>query len=197
MIVSPHHNRRTVDGAFKTTGRFETLLNETVEDLLSYVEGFRLKHIKAVYVDRVLELEREIIKIEKPSYTSTLLTDGDLVEAKSVLDKYTNKVSVSGVCTFLKLSIKRITDLSALLKSSNGLTPDAYPESAILYRSKQGYFNEIKTINLSEIASKTKDIQLQPNDSLVVISMENIKTERTVDIQGIVNEPGEYPFLKG
>ena len=30
-----------------------------------------------------------------------------------------------------------------------------------------------------------------------VISMENIKTERTVDVQGIVNEPGEYPFFEG
>ena len=87
--------------------------------------------------------------------------------------------------------------MSALLKSSNGLTPDAYQESAILYRSKQGYFNEIKTVNLSEIASETQDIQLQPNDSLVVISMENITAERTVDIQGLVNEPGEYPFYEG
>ena len=27
--------------------------------------------------------------------------------------------------------------------------------------------------------------------------MENIKAERTVDIQGLVNEPGEYPFYEG
>ncbi|GIR81400.1 MAG: hypothetical protein CM15mP83_1260 [Flavobacteriaceae bacterium] len=66
-----------------------------------------------------------------------------------------------------------------------------------MYRSKQGYFNEIKTIDLLEIASKTQEIKLQPNDSLVVISMENIKAERTVDIQGLVNEPGEYPFYEG
>ena len=199
IVVSPHHNRITVDGAFKTTGRFETLQNETVEDLLSYVGGFSSEaYKKAVYVDRVLELEREIIKIDQPSYSSTSLTDGDSVEAKSVSDKYTNKVSVSGE-VFLpgNYPLNESPTLSALLKSSNGLTPDAYPESAILYRSKQGYFNEIKTINLSEIASKTQDIQLQPNDSLVVISMENIKTERTVDIQGIVNEPGEYPFFEG
>ena len=199
IVVSPHHNRITVDGAFKTTGRFETLQNETVEDLLSYVGGFSSEaYKKAVYVDRVLELEREIIKIDQPSYSSTSLTDGDSVEAKSVSDKYTNKVSVSGeVYLPGNYPLNESPTLSALLKSSNGLTPDAYPESAILYRSKQGYFNEIKTINLSEIASKTQDIQLQPNDSLVVISMENIKTERTVDIQGIVNEPGEYPFFEG
>jgi protein involved in polysaccharide export with SLBB domain len=199
IVVSPHHNRIKVDGAFKTTGRFETVHNETVEDLLSYVGGFSSEaYKKAVYVDRVLELEREIIKIEQPSYTFTPLRDGDLVEAKSVSDKYTNKVSVSGeVYLPGNYPLNESPTLSALLKSSNGLTPSAYPESAILYRSKQGYFNEIKTINLLEIVSKTQDIQLQPNDSLVVISMENIKTEKKVDIQGIINEPGEYPFFEG
>ena len=199
IVVSPHHNRITVDGGFKTTGRFETLQNETVEDLLSYVGGFSSEaYKKAVYVDRVLELERQIIKVEQTSYSSTTLTDGDFVEAKSVSDKYLNKVSVSGeVYLPGNYPLNESPTLSALLKSSNGLTPDAYPESAILYRSKQGYFNEIKTIDLSEIASGTQDIQLQPNDSLVIISMENIKAKKTVDIQGIVNEPGEYPFFEG
>ncbi|MGB1941383.1 MAG: SLBB domain-containing protein, partial [Flavobacteriaceae bacterium] len=127
IVVSPHHNRITVDGAFKTTGRFETLQNETVEDLLSYVGGFSSEaYKKAVYVDRVLELEREIIKIDQPSYSSTSLTDGDSVEAKSISDKYTNKVSVSGE-VFLpgNYPLNESPTLSALLKSSNGLTPDA------------------------------------------------------------------------
>ena len=79
IVVSPHHNRITVDGGFKMTGRFETLHNETVEDLLSYVGGFSSEaYKKAVYVDRVLELERQIIKVEQTSFGSTTLTDGDL-----------------------------------------------------------------------------------------------------------------------
>ena len=199
IVVSSHHNRITVDGGFKMTGRFETLQNETVEDLLSYVGGFSSEaYKKAVYVDRVLELERQIMKVDQTSYSSTTLTDGDFVEAKRVSGKYLNKVSVSGeVYLPGNYPLNESPTLSALLKSSNGLTPDAYPESAILYRSKQGYFNEIKTIDLLEIASKTQEIKLQPNDSLVVISMENIKAERTVDIQGLVNDPGEYPFYEG
>ena len=145
------------------TGRFETLQNETVEDLLSYVGGFSSEaYKKAVYVDRVLELERQIIKVEQTSFSSTTLTDGDFVEAKSVSDKYLNKVSVSGeVYLPGNYPLNESPTLSALLKSSNGLTPDAYPESAILYRSRQGYFNEIKTIDLLEIASKTQEIKLQ------------------------------------
>ena len=199
IVVAPHHKRITVEGAFKNTGRFETLENETVEDLLSYTAGFSsTAYKKAVYVDRVVELQREIIKIEHNAYVTAQLYDGDKVEAKNVTDKYTNRISVSGeVYLPGNYPFNETQTLSALLKSASGLTPDAYSEAAILYRSKQGFVNEVKTIDLAEIVNNTLDVQLQPNDSLVVISMENINPEKTVTIQGIVNEPGEMPFFKG
>ena len=199
IVVAPHHKRITVEGAFKNTGRFETLENETIEDLLSYTGGFSsTAYKKAVYIDRVAELQREIIKIEQKAYVTAQLSDGDTVEAKNVTDKYTNRISVSGeVYLPGNYPFKETPTLSALLKSASGLTPDAYAEAAILYRSKQGFVNEVKTIDLAEIVNNTQDVQLQPNDSLVVISMENINPEKTVTIQGMVNEPGEVPFFKG
>ena len=198
-MVAPHHKRITVEGAFKNTGSFETLENETIEDLLSYTGGFSsTAYKKAVYVDRVVELQREIIKIEHKAYVTAQLSDGDMVEAKNVTDKYTNRISVSGeVYLPGNYPFKETPTLSALLKSASGLTPEAYSEAAILYRSKQGFVNEVKTIDLTEIVNNTQDVQLQPNDSLVVISMENINPEKTVTIQGVVNEPGEVPFFKG
>ena len=199
IVVAPHHKRITVEGAFKNTGRFETLENETIEDLLSYTGGFSsTAYKKAVYIDRVAELQREIIKIEQKAYVTAQLSDGDTVEAKNVTDKYTNRISVSGeVYLPGNYPFKETPTLSALLKSASGLTPDAYAEAAILYRSKQGFVNEVKTIDLAEIVNNTQDVKLQPNDSLVVISMENINPEKTVTIQGLVNEPGEVPFFKG
>ena len=199
IVVAPHHKRITVEGAFKNTGRFEALENETIEDLLSYTGGFSsTAYKKAVYVDRVVELQREIIKIEHKAYVNAQLSDGDMVEAKNVTDKYTNRISVSGeVYLPGNYPLKETPTLSALLKSASGLTPAAYSEAAILYRSKQGFVSEVKTIDLTEIVNNTQDVQLQPNDSLVVISMENINPEKTVTIQGVVNEPGEVPFFKG
>ena len=199
IVVAPHHKRITVKGAFKNTGRFETLENETIEDLLSYTGGFSsTAYKKAIYVDRVVELQREIIKIEQNAYVTAQLSDGDTVEAKEVTDKYTNRISVSGeVYLPGNYPFNETPTLSALLKSASGLTPDAYAEAAILYRSKQGFVNEVKTIDLAEIVNNTLDVQLQPNDSLVVISMENVNPEQTVMIQGVVNKPGEVPFFKG
>ena len=199
IIVAPHHNRITVEGAFKNPGRYETLENETIEDLFSYTGGFSSTAFKkAVYVDRVAELQREIIKIEHKEYVTSQLFDGDIIEAKNVIEKYTNRISISGeVYLPGNYPLDETPSLSALLHSASGLTQEAYSKAAILYRSKQGFVNEIKTIDLEEIVNNSQDVQLQPNDSLVVISSESINPEKIVTIQGVVNKPGEVPFFKG
>ena len=199
IVVAPHHNRISLKGAFKNTGRFEALEKETVEDLLLYAGGFSsAAYKKAVYVDRVVEIQREIIIIENKEYSTTQLTDGDVLEAKNITDKYTNRISISGeVYLPGNYPFNETPTISVLLKRASGLTPDAYAEAAILYRSKQGFVNEIKTIDLEDIISENKDVTLQPNDSLVVISSEKIKPKKTVSAQGMVNNPDVYEFYDG
>ena len=199
IVVAPHHNRITVEGAFKTMGRFETLKNETVEDLLSYTGGFASTAYKqAVYVDRVLDLQRKMIKVSTDYYNTSPLQDGDIIEAKNISSNYLNKVSVSGeVYLPGNYPLDETPTLSALLESTSGLTANAYTDAAILYRSQQGFVNEVKTIDLDDVISKIKDVKLQPNDSLVVISSKNINPEKTVSIQGMVNTPDAYEFYQG
>ena len=199
IVVAPHHNRITVEGAFKTEGRFETLKDEKVEDLLSYTGGFASTAYKqAVYVDRVSDLQRKIIKVSKDNYNLSLLQDGDIVEAKNISNNYLNKVSVSGeVYLPGNYPLDQTPTLSALLESTSGLTANAYTEAAILYRSQQGFVNEVKTIDLDDVISKNNDVKLQSNDSLVVISSKNINPQKTVSIQGMVSAPDVYEFYQG
>ena len=199
IVVASHHNRITAQGAFKTEGRFETLKNEKIEDLLSYTGGFASTAYKqAVYVDRVSDLQRKIIKVSKDNYSLSLLQDGDIVEAKNISNNYLNKVSVSGeVYLPGNYPLDQTPTLSALLESTSGLTANAYTDAAILYRSQQGFVNEVKTIDLDDVVLKNKDVKLQPNDSLVVISSKNINPQKTVSIQGMVNAPDVYEFYQG
>ena len=149
IVVAPHHNRITVEGAFKTEGRFETLKNETVEDLISYTGGFASTAYKqAVYVDRVLDLQRKMIKVSTDNYNTSPLKDGDIIEAKNISNNYLNKVSVTGEIYLPgNYPLDATPTLSALLESSSGLTANAYTEAAILYRSQQGFVNEVKTVD--------------------------------------------------
>jgi protein involved in polysaccharide export with SLBB domain len=199
IVVAPHHNRITVEGAFKTGGRFETLKNETVEDLLSYTGGFASTAYKhAVYLDRVLDLQRQMIKVSTDNYNTSPLQDGDIIEAKNISNNYLNKVSVTGeVYLPGNYPLDATPTLSALLESTSGPTANAYTDAAILYRSQQGFVNEVKTVDLDDVISKSKDVKLKPNDSLVVISSKNIKPEKTVSIQGMVNAPDVYEFYNG
>ena len=136
------------------------------------------------------------IKIEHKDYV-TSQPYGDIIEAKNVIEKYTNKISVSGeVYLPGNYPFDETPTLSALLNSASGLTREAYSKAAILYRSKQGFVNEIKTINLEEIVNNSQDVKLQPNDSLVVISTESINPEKIVTIQGWLTNQEKH-FFKG
>ena len=79
---------------------------------------------KAVYVDRVVELQREIIKIEHKAYVTAQLSDGDTVEAKNITDKYTNRISVSGeVYLPGNYPFDETPTLSSLLKKRQWFNP--------------------------------------------------------------------------
>ena len=99
-----------------------------------------------------------------------------------------NKVSVSGeVYLPGNYPLDQTPTLSALLESTSGLTANAYTDAAILYRSQQGFVNEVKTIDLDDVVLKNKDVKLQPNDSLVVISSKNINPQKTVSILSLIH----------
>ena len=42
-----------------------------------------------------------------------------------------------------------------------------------------------------------KDIELMPNDSIIVSSINDLQAMESVKIIGEINEPGNYPFYEG
>ena len=145
---------------------------------------------KSSLVDRVVELQREIIKIEHKAYVNAQLSDGDMVEAKNVTDKYTNRISVSGeVYLPGNYPLKETPTLSALLKSARGSSA-AYSEVAILYRSKQDLLKSNHWFD--RIVNNTQDVQLQPNDSQeAVIKTSTLRKRLRFKV---ANEPGDAIF---
>ena len=199
IVVAPYSNRIRMTGAFKNQGVFESLPNENMQDLLGFTGGFASNAYKeALYVDRINGLERTVLKLPSADFASSAPQDGDVVEAKAVSDKYTNRVLVSGE-VYLPGSypIEEAPTLSALLSLSSGPTPDAYLESALLYRTNLGVENELVSVDLEQILSETQDVNLQANDSLVVFPALSVVPERTVTIQGAVNKADTFMYYDG
>jgi len=199
IVVSPYDNRVRVKGAFKAQGVFETKTNETVQDLLRYTGGFTSNaHKGAMYIDRINGLERSVLKIKSMDYGTTTIQDGDVIEAKAVSNKYTNRVIVSGE-VYLPGSypLEEAPNLSALLSLSSGPLPDAYTTSALLYRTNNGVLNEMISVDLQAILSNEQEIDLQPDDRLVVFNANKVEPERKVSVQGAVNSPNSFVYYDG
>lgn len=199
ILVAPYDNRVRVKGAFKTQGFFETRTNETVQEILRYSGGFTSNaHKGAMYLERINGLERSVLKVKSKDYDTTIVQDGDVIEAKSVSDKYTNRVIVSGE-VYLPGSypLEEAPNLSTLLSLSSGLSPDAYTTSALLYRTNNGVLNEMVSVDLQAILSNEKEIDLQPDDRLVVFNANKVAPERKVSAQGAFNNPNSFVYYDG
>ncbi|MGD1998883.1 MAG: SLBB domain-containing protein, partial [Flavobacteriaceae bacterium] len=199
IVVASYDNRVRVKGAFKTQGVFETRTNETVQEILRYTGGFTSNAYKgAMYMERINGLDRSVLKVESKDYDTMIVQDGDVIEAKAVSDKYTNRVIVSGE-VYLPGSypLEEAPNLSTLLLLSSGLSPDAYTNSALLYRTNNGVLNEMISVDLQAVLSNEIEIDLQPDDRLVVFNANKVEPERKVSVQGAVNSPNSFVYYDG
>ena len=99
------------------------------------------------------------------------MQDGDIVTAKSVSDKFLNRVSIDGAVYLPgEYSFENNPDLKTLLSSAQGLKDDALLTKAVLFRYNDGKENQILSIDLNSVLSEKKKIILQANDRVTIFS---------------------------
>ena len=121
--------------------------------------------------------------------------DGDVIQAKQVSDIVSNSVYVEGA-VFLPgiYDLSKVSTVGELINSSSGLRPDANA-SAFLYRSNKGVEDEIVSINLENQSDLDKKIFDQ--DRLVIISNNDLVSEKFINVQGEINNPQKISFYEG
>ena len=151
VIMVPSYSKRVfINGEFKQEGIFELKERETLEDLMVFSGGFSsFAYKNKLYVESISGVYKKIETYNKEDFKNSLLKDGDIVSAKSVSDKYLNKVSIEGA-VYLPgdYSLENNSNLSELLVNSQGLKDDALLTSAILYRFFEGDENKVVSVDL-------------------------------------------------
>ncbi len=198
--VDPYENRITVVGETKRTGFFETLDEETFEDLLSFTGGFNeYAYTKKITIQRNTETERSIIDVNYPEEKSTVLKNGDHLTIGKILDRYENKIEIEGpVYRPGMYQLNKNPTLSVLLKNAEGLMGDAYKERAIIYRTRPDYSLEAIAVNLDELLNNPSenDIELQKDDLVKISSIFDLRENRTISINGSVIQPDTYEYVE-
>ena len=200
ILVPAYKKRASSTGEFKRNNVFEILENETVSDLIKYSGEFNsLAYKNEIYIERIDGINKKIISLARDDFQKEELNDGDILTAKPVSTDIKNKVNIEGaVIVNGDFQLEKAKTVKGLVELSQGFEKDAVLNTARLFREKNGALRELITINIKNILSGVEeDIELMPNDRIVVSSINDLETMGSVKIIGEINEPGDYAFYEG
>jgi len=184
-------------GGFKTTGFFELKRSETLKEVLSFSGGFLSNAYKErVLVNRISGYKRETLAHTLSDSETFALADGDVITSNLINEVVENGVSIEGAVYLPGLySLSTVNTVGALLEASKGLTLDAFPARATLYRRSYEIESEARSIDLQNASDLS--ITLRGGDRLYIPSSKDLLDFGTVSISGQVQSPGSYAFREG
>lgn len=196
--VEPYRNMVVIKGEVRRPMHYEMRDGESVATLLDFAGGFNGEaYKKNLLVKRKGTSELKVFTVEAEEYSSFRIMDGDTVKVGAILDKYENKIEISGAVyrPGAYAIDNNLKTLKQLILMAEGPTGDAYLQRAILYRENPDLSVTIEPINISKLlGGETADITLKKNDRLYVPSINELRDELFVTLQGEVMRPGKYPF---
>ena len=184
-------------GGFKTIGFFELTDTESLHDVLSFSGGFSSNAYKErVFINRINGYKRETLSYNLEDRISFTIEDGDVITANLINDVVENGVSIEGAVYLPGLySLSSVSTIGSLLEASKGLTLDAFPARATLYRRNYQIESEARSIDLQNPSDLR--ITLRGGDRLYIPSSKDLLDFGQVSISGQVQSPGSYPFREG
>lgn len=196
IIVEPYKSLVEIVGKVKRPMYYELKPTETVASLLKYAGDFTGDaYKKAVRIIRKSGREHQVYNVDEMDYSVFRMDDGDSVTIDAVLERFENKVEISGAIyrPGLYQLNGEVNTVKQLIKKAENLRGDAFLNRAILNRERDNYSREIIAINLNGLLNGTvADIPLKKDDHLYIPSIHDLKEEETVSIYGEVLNSGTF-----
>jgi protein involved in polysaccharide export with SLBB domain len=198
--VSPYLSRVEMIGEVKRPMLFEVKPGETFEDLLGYAGGFTEEAYQTrISVIRNTGKERKLEDILESQYTQFEPKTGDKFSIERLLDRYTNRVTITGaIFRPGEYELSTGLTLSMLIKKADGIKEDAFTNRGYVIRLKDDFQREQLSFNVADILAGTSpDIPLKREDMVFISSIFDLRNEYTIEINGEVRKPGKYNFAEG
>lgn len=198
--VPAYKGRVEIKGQVKRPGIFE--INSSTENFnqfLQYAGGFDDTAYTAwVKVIQKNEKEKVVKDLGAKEFTSYIPQGGDIIQISKILDRFQNRVKLSGAV--FRPDFYELTEgmrISDLIQKADGLKEDAYLGRAQLIRLKPNLLKELVSINLSKALQKgsEENIYLQREDELYINSIVDLRDSLTVDLLGEVRSQGRFNYV--
>lgn len=197
IIYIPTYQKRVeVAGAFKRNGIFELTEKENLADLIRYLGGFTDRAFKAqLSLTRITDSEKKVIDISQSIYDSFIPTNGDAIVASEIIDRYENRINISGAV--FRPGSYELTEgltLSGLIKKAQGVTESYFGNRGLIIRLQDNLTPMTLSFNVDEVLKGSHDVPLQREDQVIIQDIFSMRENRTIQIFGEVQAPGEFAF---
>ena len=199
VFVSPYTDRVEIKGQVKRSGMlFDMKPGETLKDLIHFAGGYTGKaYTGQIKIFRKTATEKKIIVVNASQQDTTRLKNGDLVVVDSVLNRFENRVQITGaVMRPGEFALGKAMTLRQLLHYADGLRQDAYQKRIVVYRLKKNLIRETVSLNLFQLLKSDSTFLLQREDSVHIPSVFDIREKSYLQIDGQVAKPGAYPYTE-
>lgn len=198
LRIEPYDIKVKMEGEVKHIGLFEAKKGEHLNDLIRYAGGYTEKAFRnTITAFRLTERGRTVEDVTEAQQAVFELKSGDEFKVTATSDKFENRVDIEGR-VFRPGAYALVSGMTVgqLIAKAEGIKEDAYLKAAFINRKKENGVSEILGFNLGDILqSKSPDIALQKNDSVVIGSLFDYKEKETVSIWGAVMSQGNYPLV--
>ena len=153
LFIPTYSIRVETRGNFKRNNFFELKEGETMADLLKYAGGFGDEAWAGqVSVERLTDTQRTISDVSAPIYDSFLLRNGDVVTARQIIDRYENRVTITGAV--FRPGTYELTEgmkLSELISKAGGLKEDVFSNRGLIVRLQEDLTPMNISFNVAEV----------------------------------------------
>ncbi len=199
VLVRPYQNRVGMDGEVKRPAFYELMPEETLQQAIDFAGGFSSDAYKgSISLRRNLANAKALQTVKMDDFESFTLQGGDFVEVGKITNQFTNRVRIEGAVNHPgEFELKEDMMLSDLLEMSEGFRGDAFMGRGVIIRQNKDFTLSSIAFEPSALVASTYDLELQNEDQVKIQSIFDLKEAYNVTIQGEVQKPGNYPFVKG
>jgi protein involved in polysaccharide export with SLBB domain len=195
--IPVYQTRVKITGQVKRQGLFEILPSESLADLLRFAGGYSSRAYTAsmkVLTNTARELR--VNDIPSAAFTSYHPANGDEFEVQKILNRYENRVSISGaVFRPGRYALDDGLTLRGLIQKADGLREDAFQNNAYLSRLKVDNNSVLISFNIGDLMNgKVPDIKLMREDSIIIPSIFDLRDQYRIEVQGEVRHPGVFRY---
>ena len=200
VIQIPVYTKRvSISGEVKTPAIYELKENEHLDDLIRYAGGFTdIAYTGTAKIDQINALEREIKTVQANIFSNYTPHNGDKIEIGAITSRYTNRIVLEG--SVYRPDVYELTaglTLSQLLKTAQGLKPEAYMERGYIKRTLSDLKKDILSFNPKDIINGKTDIPLLREDTVVIMDQSVFTSDQTVTVSGFVRHPLIITYRNG